>query len=231
MAAAGLLDGINPCAFTTIIFLLSMLTYLGKNKRQLAVVGLGFTASVFVTYFLLGLGAFGAIKTLSSDSGIARGLAYGVAALAFILAAWSVVDVVRYVRSHDVKKITLGLPNVVKAQIHKVIRSGLKTRGLLVGAVVVGFLVALLESLCTGQVYLPTIVFVARSSQMRPDAIAYLLFYNLMFILPLVVVFVVAYCGVSSDRLGRLMRGNLAVIKLSMALLFVALGVLVLMTI
>ncbi len=111
------------------------------------------------------------------------------------------------------------------------IRSGLKTHGLVVGSIVIGFLVALLESLCTGQVYLPTIVFVARSPTMRGDAIAYLLFYNLMFILPLIGVFIVAYCGVSSDRLGRLLRGNLAIVKLAMALLFAALGVLVLTTI
>jgi len=43
VAAAGLLDGVNPCAFTTIVFLLSMLAYLGKGRRDLAVVGLGFT--------------------------------------------------------------------------------------------------------------------------------------------------------------------------------------------
>ena len=45
VALAGLLDGINPCAFTTVVFLLSMLPYLGKTKRELAVVGVGFTAA------------------------------------------------------------------------------------------------------------------------------------------------------------------------------------------
>ena len=49
LAAAGLLDGVNPCAFTTIVFLLSMLAQVGKTRRQLAVVGVGFTAAVFVT--------------------------------------------------------------------------------------------------------------------------------------------------------------------------------------
>ena len=65
LAAAGLLDGVNPCAFTTVVFLLSMLAHLGKTRRQLAVVGVGFTAAVFLTYFLLGLGLLGAIKTFS----------------------------------------------------------------------------------------------------------------------------------------------------------------------
>ena len=108
VVVAGLLDGINPCAFTTIIFLLSMLAYLGKSKRQLAVVGIGFTSAVFVTYFLLGLGLLGAIKTFSVSRGIATGMAYGVAALAFALAGWSLIDSVRYSRTGDVKKITLN---------------------------------------------------------------------------------------------------------------------------
>ena len=38
VALAGLVDGVNPCAFTTIVFFLSMLAYLGKSKRDLAVV-------------------------------------------------------------------------------------------------------------------------------------------------------------------------------------------------
>jgi cytochrome c biogenesis protein CcdA len=159
LAAAGLLDGVNPCAFTTIVFLLSMLAYLGKTRRQLAVVGVGFTAAVFVTYFLLGLGLLGAIKTFSVSRGISTGLAIAVGVLAFVLAAWSLVDFVRYRRTRDTKKVTLGLPKSVKARIHKVIRAGLRTRNLLIGSITVGFLVSVLESLCTGQVYLPTIMF------------------------------------------------------------------------
>ncbi len=36
VAVAGLIDGINPCTFTTIIFLISMLAYMGKTRRQLS---------------------------------------------------------------------------------------------------------------------------------------------------------------------------------------------------
>ena len=230
VAIAGLLDGINPCAFTTIIFLISMLAYLGKSRRQMAAVGIGFTCAVFGTYFLLGLGLLETIRIFSVSSGISITLAYAAAALAFALAAWSFVDFARYTRSGDVKKVTLGLPRSVKARIHKVIREGLKTRGLVIGSVTVGALVALLESLCTGQVYLPTIIFVARAPGLRANAIAYLLFYNLMFIVPLLIILGVAYLGVSSERLGTFLRRHLAALKLAMAVLFAGLGVLVLAT-
>ena len=46
--------------------------------RESAVVGVGFTAAVFVTYFLLGLGLLGAIKTFSVSRGISTGPAMAV---------------------------------------------------------------------------------------------------------------------------------------------------------
>ena len=230
VAVAGLVDGINPCAFTTIIFLISMLAYLGKTRRQLAVVGVGFTAAVFATYLLLGLGMLGAIKVFSVSHGISKVFAYVVAGLTFFLAGWSFLDFVRYKRSGDIKDATLGLPKSVKAKIHKVIRTGLNTKSLLAGAIGVGVLVAILESLCTGQVYLPTIVFVSRARSLRADAIAYLVLYNVMFIAPLVAVFGAAYWGVGSQRLALALHNNLATAKLGMALLFTVLGLLVLAT-
>jgi hypothetical protein len=231
VAVAGLLDGVNPCAMTTVVFLLSMLALLGKGKRELAAVGVGFTAAVFATYVLLGLGLFGAVKAFSVRRGISTGLTIAVGVLALVLAAWSLADFVRYVRSGDVRTVTLGLPKPVKQRIRKVIRVGLSSRALVVASIGVGVLVALLESLCTGQVYLPTIVLVARSPGLRAHAVAYLLLYNLMFIAPLVGVLVVACCGVGSQRLGELLRRHLGAIKLALAALFAALGVLVLATV
>jgi len=110
------------------------------------------------------------------------------------------------------------------------IRTGLTTRGLVVGSLSVGFLVSILESLCTGQVYLPTIVFVARAPGLRASAIGYLLLYSLMFILPLVGILIVGYLGVKSEYMGNFLRRHLAIANLGMAALFAMLGVLVMAT-
>ncbi len=230
VAAAGLIDGINPCAFTTIVFMLSMLAHLGRSRRQLAVVGAGFTAAIFVTYLLLGLGIFRVIKSFSVSHGLSTAITCAVALLAFGLAGWSLIDAVRYHRTGDAKKLTLGLPGPIKQRIHQVIRSGLKTRNLLIGSIGVGFLVAVLESVCTGQVYLPTIVLVARSPALRAHALAYLLLYNLMFILPLVGILVLAYLGIRSESLGQFLRDRLLALKLAMAGLFGGLGIPLLIT-
>ena len=142
--------------------------------------------------------------------GLSAALARAVGLLAIALAAWSLVDEVRCARSGDVRKATLGLPAGIKQRIHKVIRVGLSTHGLLLGSLGVGVAVALLEGICTGQVYLPVLTYVSRSPALRARALAYLLLYNLMFILPLAGVFLLAYWGVGSERLGGWLRRHLA---------------------
>ena len=53
----------------------------------------------------------------------------------------------------------------------------------------------------------------------------YLALYNLMFVLPLVVVFVLAYFGATSQQLGLFIHRRTATVKLATAGLFVLLAV------
>jgi hypothetical protein len=85
---------------------------------------------------------------------------------------------------------------------------------------VTGVLVSLIELACTGQVYLPTILFVLGVPEMQAQAGLYLVLYNLMFVLPLVVVFVLAYFGTTSQQLGVLIHRHTSKIKLATAGLF-----------
>jgi hypothetical protein len=56
-------------------------------------------------------------------------------------------------------------------------------------------------------------------------AVLYLVLYNLLFVLPLVVVFVLAYYGTTSKDLSRFLQKNAATVKLGMVLLFSSLAV------
>jgi len=94
----------------------------------------------------------------------------------------------------------------------------------------VGFLVSILESLCTGQAYLPTIVFVTRVPHLRAAAVAYLLLYNVMFIVPLLAILAATYLGVRSETLGNLLRKRLSLAKFAMAGLFAGLALFLMMT-
>ena len=224
VAVAGLVDGLNPCAFATIVFLVSVLGTLGRTRRQVAIVGGAFTAAVFVTYLVLGVGMLAAFRSLVVSRRVSLWVNGVIAAGAFALAAWSVLDGVQAIRHGDRAKGTLRLPKRLSGAIHWVIRKGLRTRSLLVGAFAVGCLVSLLESLCTGQIYLPTIMLVVRTPGHRGAAMAYLVLYNLMFVLPLAAIMLLAYHGMKWQRLSGFLRRHLAAARFLMAGVFAVLG-------
>ena len=124
--------------------------------------------------------------------------------------------------------MALGMPNSIKQRVHKVIREGLKTRRLVMGAITVGFLVTLLEGVCTGQVYGPIILML--KTQYWPQALAYLVLYNLLFVLPLIILTLLTLWGVSSERLGKFLGQRVWLAKLGLAILFTGLGVILLVT-
>lgn len=128
------------------------------------------------------------------------------------------------VREGQATDMTLKLPISLRRRIHKVIREGSQVRAFVAVALVTGFVVSLLELACTGQVYLPTIMFVMSVPELAAQAFLYLALYCLMFILPLIVVFVLSYYGTTSEQLGRFINRHTGTIKLATGLLFVGLA-------
>lgn len=95
VAVAGLLDGINPCAFATILLFISYMTLVGRKKKEMLITGSAFTSTVFVTYLLLGLGTLSFMNYLNMLSSVAT-CVYLVAALfTFGLAGLSLYDAVK----------------------------------------------------------------------------------------------------------------------------------------
>ena len=222
--SAGLLDGINPCAFTTILFFISYLTYVGRSRREILIVGVCFTAAMFVVYLAAGFGLLSAVQQFEFMPQVRRVAAWAIGGLAAVLGALSARDGVLCLRGREVD-MALRLPGWLQARVHQVIRAGGKFRNIALAALATGAVVSVLEFGCTGQVYLPTIqAVVGQTGSNRPLAVAYLVAYNLMFILPLVVVFLLAYFGVASARLTSFFRKHLAGVKFATALLFIVLG-------
>ena len=219
---AGLLDGINPCAMGALIFFITFLTVAGRKKREIIMVGISYTLAVFVTYYLIGIGLLSFVSSLSIFKVIARWVYLATAILAAGLGVFSIVDYIR-AKKGDIGDMVLKLPNGLRKRIHRFMISAnepRKRRNFILAALVTGFLVSLLELACTGQVYLPTIIFVMGIPGLRLKAYLYLLLYNLMFILPLLAVFIVSYFGATSEQLNAMLQQKTAIIKLFTALLF-----------
>ncbi len=223
VAGAGLLDGINPCAFATIVFFISYMNLVGRGRKEMLIAGGAFALAVFVTYLLVGLGTLSFMNYLNQFSGVAKCVYLIAATATFALAGLSLYDAVK-AKQGKTKDILLQLPRALKLRIHKVIRERTRTSGVIAGALVIGFVISALELVCTGQVYLPTLTFVASIEGMRADAIAYLLLYNVMFIVPLLVVFGCVYWGTTSMQLGGVLQRHLVAVKVGIGILLFGLG-------
>ena len=220
--AAGLVDGINPCAFTTLIFLLASLALAGKGKREVLVIGALFSLSVFLTYLGVGLGLFAALRAASAVALVSVLLRWMIFAALVVFALLSLFDYTR-IRAGAPSEMILQLPSSLKLRIHTSIRARAKTVALVGSSLAMGFLVSIFEFACTGQVYLPTLAYLARVGK-RADALGLLILYNLSFIAPLLVVFAASYLGVGSKRITVLFQRHMGKVKLALALAFLVLA-------
>jgi cytochrome c biogenesis protein CcdA len=193
VAFAGLVDGLNPCAFATLAFFVSYLALSGRQGKEVLIVGGAFTLGVFLAYLAVGLGFYKVLDLLKARRG-------------------------------DIGDMALNLPHRLRMRINAVIRKGRRSRAFVAGSFITGIAVSFLELACTGQVYLPTIIFVVSQPQLQARAVVFLILYNVLFIMPLMVVFVLAYYGTGSKQLTRFLEEKAAVVKLGLTVLFAALA-------
>jgi cytochrome c biogenesis protein CcdA len=217
IVAAAFVDSINPCAIATIIFLVSFLATQKRKRTEVLAVGFTFAATVFATYLLLGIGALELINVLIQNIWIKLIIRWSAVTLAGLVGILSIVDALRFKKSGDAKDIKLQLPKSVKLRIHKIITENMTGKKLIAGTVVTGFLVTLLEAVCTGQVYLPTIAMMAQQSSVGTTRLIgwmYLIMYNFIFVVPLLAVMVAAYYGMKWTSLSKMMQKNMTLMKL-----------------
>jgi len=207
---SGLIDGINPCAFAVLIFLLAYLTTIAKSRRRMLVVGSTYILMVYLTYFIAGLGLLSFIQISGLTS-----ILYKIAAVTAIIAG--VINIKDYFWYG--KGISLRIPESREGIIKKWAR-----KMTVPSAIVLGFLVAMFELPCTGGVYLAILAMMADSTTIV-ESIPYLLLYNLMFILPLIGIFLLAYSGIGTMQIERWRQSKQTWMRLAMGLLLIGLGI------
>jgi len=223
---AGLIDGLNPCAFATIVFLVSYLAFLGKKTKEILVYGLVFTFGAYIAYLLVGMGLMAGFRQLSSFPLITKGIYFLISLFAFVLGIISFYDYYLFRRGQMVK-MKLQLPMALKKRVHGIIRKQTRSKkAAFVGTFTLGFIVAGTEVVCTGQLYLPTIGYIMTIPKLRAYAFLNLLFYNIMFILPLAGIFVAAFFGVTSEKMAIVAKEHTGKVKLATGVAFVSLGIL-----
>jgi len=228
VAVAGLIDGINPCAISTLVFFMSLLAVARVRGWGLLAMGLSFCLASFVTYLAIGFGLLRVLYVFEGFPVVRAVVDVLMIVVLLFLGFLSFRDAFRYRKSGDPDDVTLQLPDTLKGKIHDIIRAEVRRRRglLLIGGFVVGALVTGIESICTGQVYVPTLVLVIKSGKCASTAWPYLLLYNVMFIVPRVAVFVVTWFGLRTEALLGWSKRNVVPSKVLLGLFFVAMAVL-----
>lgn len=221
---AGLVDGINPCAFTVLLlFITAMLASLQAKtphvqaaRLRLLGTGLVYIAAIFLTYLALGVGLLSSADLFTRQHLPAR---LG-ALLAVLFGLWMLKD---YFLPD------LGFRLQAPGRVMEIARRSAR-RATLPALVAGGFLIGLCTVPCSGAVYLGVLSLLA----LQPTALlgyGYLLLYNLVFILPLVVILFAAAARPTLQRLAHWNLHHKQWIRLALGSGVVVMGLLILATV
>lgn len=193
---AGVIDGINPCAFTVLLlFITAMLATFQAGeasvnaiRARLLTQGGIYIAAIFLTYLSLGVGLLKTIDLFTREHLPAR-----LGALAAILfGLWMLKDF--FIPDWGWR---LQAPAWIGTKARDMAKQA-TVPALIVG----GFLIGLCTVPCSGAVYLGVLSLLA----LQPTALlgyGYLLLYNLVFIMPLVVILIAASARPALNRLAH----------------------------
>ena len=222
---AGAIDGINPCAFTVLLlFITAMLATLQAGDQQninsvrARLLGMGgiYIAAVFLTYLALGVGLLKSLDLFTRQHAPAR---FG-ALFAILFGLWMLKDV--FLPDVGWRLQAPGkIADIARASARKA------TVPALIGG---GFLIGLCTVPCSGAVYLGVLSLLA----LQPTALlgySYLLLYNIVFILPLVVILIAASARPTLNRLAHWNLRHKQWVRLALGGGVVAMGLLILATV
>jgi cytochrome c biogenesis protein CcdA len=215
IVGASIVDAINPCAFAVLLILLTTVLAKKGSKKSIVLSGLAFTASIFISYTLMGLGVYKALGSLQTTSTITTIVGIG----AVILGLLNLKDWLWYGKYFKMEVPDSWRPRM-KALIMSVTSPG--------GAFVVGLLVSLFLLPCSSGPYLVILGLLAESS-LDARAIGYLLLYNLIFIVPMLIITGMVYSGANIQKLQQLREHNLRTLHLIAGIILLALGIFILL--
>jgi len=209
VVVTGLLDSVNPCAFAVILLLLAFLFTLRQARSRILQLGAVYILMIFLVYFAIGLGLLRAVR-LSDDPHLVARLG------SWVLIVLGAVNLIGYFFPQF--PIKLHMPKFAGAKTQELI--GRATLPATIGA---GLLVGLCTFPCSGGVYV-SIITLLNAKTTLAWGVAYLGLYNLLFVLPLVLILAIVGNRPAAKRWARWERQYAGSIRLWYGLAMVALG-------
>lgn len=181
---AGLVDGINPCAIGMILLLLGYIIIFAKKPEKILKLGGLYILTVYLTYLLIGLIFYRSVEVF-------RFAAYRIVfdrILGAVLLLAGLLNIKDFF--FPGKGFSLEIPQKARPQLLKLVEKVSWPT-----TVILAILVTLLETPCSLPIYLGTATILNHSSFSAPIVLAYFLYYNLLFVLPLLVILFLVWRG------------------------------------
>ncbi|MBI4080999.1 MAG: hypothetical protein HY423_00170 [Candidatus Lambdaproteobacteria bacterium] len=177
ISVAALIDSVNPCAFSILLVTIAFLFALGRLRSNVLAIGGLFVAGVFAVYLLIGVGLLQVLHLFETPHFMAR------LGAALLMGGGALAITGELVPGFPIR---LAVPQAAHRQIATLI-----DRASLSVAFPLGGLVGLCEFPCTGGPYLMA-VGLLHDQATRWSGAGYLLLYNAIFVLPLVLILFLA---------------------------------------
>lgn len=211
---ASLVDAINPCAFAVLIILMSTILASGDSKKALHA-GLAFASSIFISYFLMGLGIYSALAT-AGITGIVMKI---VGWLAIALGLLNLKDYFWYG-----KGFLMEVPMSWRPKMKSLIQSVTSPTG----AFLTGFAVSLFLLPCTSGPYIVILGMLAHNA-LNIKALTYLAIYNLVFVAPMILITLAVYKGFDPSKAEEIRQKRLRVLHLIAGIVLLIMGGLIIL--
>ncbi len=160
----GLIDSINPCAIGVLVATVAVLFALGNYQKQILRFGFFYILATYITYLLIGLGILKAVHLF----GIHNFFGWASAVALIFMGLWQLKNSACIIPKNMPKEATI------------------------LAGIIFGFLVGLCEFPCSGGIYLATVGFIGLRETFW-SGLLLLMWYNLMFVLPLIALFLFSY--------------------------------------
>lgn len=213
-----LADSVNPCAIAVLtMILLAILMKNPKNKNKVLYGGLAFTASVYIGYLFYGLIIIQFFKLFAEFLRQNSGHIYnGLGILAMLMGALNIKDYFMYKPGGIVTEMPMFMRPKVKEIISKITSP--------LGAFIIGFIVTLFLLPCTIGPYIVASGLLAELGTL--GALPWLLYYNLLFILPMLIIVFLIYIGFARvHQLGGWKEDNIKNLHLIAGILLFLVGI------
>jgi cytochrome c biogenesis protein CcdA len=215
---AGVINGINPCTLSMLIFLLTLLS----TKKSKVTYSLAFIAGKFITFLILGLFCYTILKNIDFTF-INIITKYFLTIVCLVLIVLNIFDIIS-ISKNKYEKIKLKLPNKLISINQKVIKKINNYNSLYyisIFSFLIGILVTLGEFLCSGQIYLSTIIALIKFQTYRYYSILYLIIFDIGYIIPLLICTFIIYKSKSSTSFILWLNRKLLYIKLLNVIFFI----------